>query len=401
MSGCLEAELGLLGSEDSCTAGEHAEWCFDSSGEFDAVVSGSVLFRERSFGPSRGDADEVVALDADTGVTQWSYGSAGGQDSFGSITVDDGLYFSYCTDQGCRRLIALSTDGDERWTEDVNAGHQAPTVDDGTVFVGGELTVVRAFDSTSGAKRWEIEPEGTGPATVVDATDAVFVATDEALTVLDRDDGDTLWGYAPGDEPREFIQDVLVEEGLAYVVTDRRVAVIEDGERRWQYSFESEQRFAGIHGLASGRLVVSTETEDRLFRLRAFGIRSGEPAWPSDRIAVPPGSYDTPVGIHDNVAYVGGPTLRAIDVSTGRQRWSVSFDAGPINVLQTVEDAVSRRSAVLAWVGESSLATVTPGGETEWQVSLGESIDSFLGAEHVYVATEEAAYALSTPGGQS
>lgn len=118
LGGCTGTVSRILGSNETCSTGQYGRWCHPDDGYLESVASGSVFAIET---PTRHEVGQVVPLDADTGGVQWSYGDVEGQGGHAGFTVEDGVYVSSCTDQGCHRLNALTVDGEERWTRDLAA----------------------------------------------------------------------------------------------------------------------------------------------------------------------------------------------------------------------------------------------------------------------------------------
>lgn len=64
-----------------------------------------------------------------------------------------------------------------------------------------------------------------------------------------------------------------------------------------------------------------------------------------------------------------------------------------------VEDTVAPNHTVLVGFGEGGFAGFTQDGERTWEVSVDGDVQDLLVDEHLYVATEEAIYALNREGG--
>lgn len=92
--------------------------------------------------------DEVTALAVTDGGERWTV--AGGR---GGVAADgDTVYVA-----GRERLVARdAADGSERWTFEPDDGPTfvAPAVGDGTVYLGGNYTDLRALDAADGTERW-------------------------------------------------------------------------------------------------------------------------------------------------------------------------------------------------------------------------------------------------------
>jgi len=390
LGGCTNVYSQIVGSQNTCSTGEYGQWCHPRDSAIESVTDDSVFAIAR---PSDGEAGEVLSLDAESGDVQWSYGHATGQDGFADLTVADGVYFSSCSDQGCHRLNALTIDGDERWTRDVAA--DTPMVDDGTVFVGNGAPRVHALNQTNGATRWTTEFDGRSRARLVAVDDVVHVSRNDALLALDRDDGSTRWRYqVPLDG---IVYDAIVENGVEYVLTTGGAAVLEDGEPRWERSFEDTTAKTRIDAVTPDLLLLSRIGRDHTFRLHALDVETGDPAWKTDRVALPFEVGDEHVKFHDGVVYVAANELRALDLATGRELWSGVPGGAPVYQLLIASESVPQEHALLAQVGESSLATVTLDGEERLRTSLESRIGDVVDGDYVYAATDEAIHAVEIP----
>lgn len=392
LGGCL----GTVGSGGDCET-DH-RWCYGVGGELDAVEDGTLFGRTRAEGSQSGEVQrDVVALDADTGERQWAFGPISSEmDGYTDLAVRDGVYFSWCTDDDCKRLYALEPDGEERWTRDIDAGRERPVVADGTVYATSGVPV-RALDAATGETRWSREVPLTGRGEFLDDADAVYVESSTAVGALDPDDGQTRWLYDVGDE---IVADSRVADGVAYVATTERLAAIADGTEQWRtaYDLGSVDFDTTIVGVASGTLfVVVVGTEGQL-RLYALDVASGDVTWTSD-VGERRGDWKAMVEVAQDVVYLGVDQLRVLDATKGSERWSKDFDSGRVGSVTVVEDTGAPDHTVLVEFGEGQFAGFTPDGERTWEASVDGDVQDLLVDEHLYVATEEAIYALDRGDG--
>lgn len=386
--------LGGCLSSFGDNAGSEYRWRYDADGELDAVSQGVVFGRDRSNG-------QVVALDTATGERQWTYGEAGGMDTYSELAVTEtGIYFGYCTDDDCIGLYALERDGEERWHDDtVGTGRTSPFVVDDTVYVSSDVGVVRAFDAETGRTLWtngvddsDTIASGSG---IVDITDVVYVEKNAALVVLDRDEGDTRWQYDPGDEDTQII-DVTISDGVAYVVTGEWIGAVADGEELWRRTFEGSEADVQteITGIASGRIFVLVNTGRHESRLYAFDVTSGDRDLVLESFEHPDEESDPFVVVRDGMIYAGTDRLRSLEATTGSERWDVLVDDGPIWSMTVVEANDAGDHAVFVRAGANRLASVDSSGERTWERSVNGTIRNYLVGESVFVATDEGIYAF-------
>lgn len=390
LSGCL----GALSDRGDCET-DH-RWCYGVGGELDAVENGTLFGRTRAEGRHSGQVQrDVVALDADTGERQWAFGPISSMmDNYTDLAVQDGVYFSWCTDDDCKRLYALDPDGEERWSRDIDAGRQRPVVADGTVYVTGGVPV-RALDAATGETHWSRQVPLTGRGEFLEDTDAVYVESSTAVGTFDPEDGQTRWLYDVGEE---FVADSRVADGVTYVATTERLAAIADGTEQWHtaYDLGSVDSETEIVGIASGTLFVVAEGTEGQIRLYALDVATGDVTWTSDT-GVGRGNWKAVVEVTQDVVYFGTDQLHVLDTATGSGRWSK--DVGRVGSVTVVEDAGAPGHAVLVEFDEGQFASFTPDGDRTWRASVGEDERDRLVDEHLYVATEEAIYALDRGDG--
>lgn len=373
-------------------AGSEYLWRYDAGGELDAISQGVVFGRDRSKG-------QVVALDATTGERQWTYGEAGGMDTYSELAVTEtGIYLGYCTDDDCIGLYALERDGEERWhDESVGTERTSPFVVDGVVYVSNDVGVVRAFEAETGRLLWtdgvdesDTITSGSG---IVDIADAVYVEKTAALAALNRDDGSTRWRYNPDNGGAQII-DVRVSEDVAYVVTGAWVAAIADGEEVWRRTFDAVDVQTEISGIASDRLFMLANTDQHESRLYAFDVATGERELFSEPLEHPDEESDPFVVVRDEMVYTGTDRLRALKATTGSERWNVTVEDGPIWSM-TVEANNAEDHTVFVRAGANRLASLDSSGEQTWARSVNGTIRNYLVGESVFVATDEGIYAFA------
>lgn len=401
LSGCL----GVLSASDGeC---DTDRWCYDVGGDLDAVVDGTVYLRERSakegdrggglFGSGPTADGQVVALDAESGDREWTYGETGRQSGYTPLTVADAVYFGHCGDDDCIGLYALERDGEERWHEHTGVGWKGPFVDDGTVYTATDGGFVQALDAATGETNWERELEVGGERSrLVDVEDVAYVATDSAIAALERADGTDRWRYDVGEPADAIVLDSTVFEGSAYVATTEGIRAVADGDERWRRGFEESD--VGVEteiaGVAADRLIVLAETGRRAVRLYAFDLASGDRTWVSDPLEHPDVEYGPRVALHDEVVYVGTAELRALDAATGDERWTETLESGPVQSVTVVEDGVADDHAAFVHADGTDLTSFSSGGERTWEGSVPSPIRNYLVADAVIAATDDAVHAL-------
>ncbi len=157
----------------------------------------------------------------------------------------DGTVYVAAPDRG--EVAALeATDGSERWRRRLDAGDEAdvtvrrPAVRDGTVFVTGWPSQVRALDAETGDVAWEdeLDERMVLPPTATD--DGVVVPTRRGLTVYEAT-GDVRWsrdlaGNATGGAVAVADDRVFFADGTESL----HARDLETGAEEWTLSFTQE-----------------------------------------------------------------------------------------------------------------------------------------------------------------
>lgn len=220
--------------------------------------------------------------------------------------------------------------GDEIWFADISAHSlTAPTVVDGTVFVGSDSRDVHAVDAGTGNRKWRIRTEGLGNTAphVVDST--VFIGnrnrskTLQRATVyaLDANDGNEQRTYTFGDDNEVVWSSPTVADGTVFVPTfDSGTYALNatDGTEQWQ--FESGSRSSS-----------PTVVDDTVFiggsegLVYALDVATGEQQWDfevGNRLIGSPTFADNTVFVRGITESNSPDNLTALDADTGDERWT-------------------------------------------------------------------------------
>lgn len=255
--------------------------------------------------------DGLYAIDADTGEERWRYGE-GLYTPYSAPTVVDGtIYVGY---DGTYSLHAIdATTGTTEWTfETGDWVRSAPTVVDGTVYVGSHDEHLYAIDAETGEKRWRFHAadrvhHGNGP-TVIDGV--VYTGTREGPTyAIDAESGDRLWTYEAAEGGGLTVYDDTV-----YLGSNSLHAIdAETGDNVWTYT---DADGVSTPTVVDETVYVGTGGDDRT--LAALSTATGEPRW---RSAPLDGRVAAPTLAADTLFAAVGSSLRAFDPTDGDPLW--------------------------------------------------------------------------------
>ncbi len=163
----------------------------------DPAVANGVLY----FGTFGGG---VYALNAETGVTLWSYACGRPYCTvFSSPAVADGVvYFEDGEDDTGDGTYALDArTGKQLWFSPTNSSvGSSPAVANGVVYVGSDDDNVYALDAQTGAKLWNYATGWVVRTVPAVADGVVYVGSyDDNVYALNAETGALLWKYTAGD----------------------------------------------------------------------------------------------------------------------------------------------------------------------------------------------------------
>jgi outer membrane protein assembly factor BamB len=304
------------------------------------VAQGRVILFHRQNG-----REIIEALNANTGATQWKYDYATVyRDDFGfdegpraAPTVADGVIYTFGA-EGKLNAVSLST-GKLIWSEDTMktfgvakgffGAAGSPVVEDGRVIanVGGKDAGIVAFDGKTGKVLWTATKDeasySSGTATNLGGKRALIFLTRANLTGLEPGTGKVLF-----QKRWRALQQASVNAATPVIVNDPMGDLI----------FVSAE-----YGPGAGVLRVNGATLT--------------PVWTNDDVLN--NHYATPV-YRDGILYgfhgrqEMGQALRAVELRTGKVRWSEErFLAGSLIL-------AGDKLLILRETGELVLASATP-----------------------------------------
>ncbi|WP_323677505.1 PQQ-binding-like beta-propeller repeat protein [Halorubellus sp. PRR65] len=278
-----------------------------------------------------GDGAAVMDGVAYTGFDLTAVDAASGESLFETYTgrttpaVGDGVAFVGNDDA----LVAVETDGgDTAWEVAVEGTVTAPTLADGSVYVGavdeyedGFTVGVHAFDADDGSRRWLTETDvGVERPVACDGDRVLAALGGRTLVALDAGDGRERWRV---DGVSRFSAPTLVDDTV-YIVGDgdRENALLAldatDGSVQWSFALGGDGHVSPA--VTEDRVYVGTTEDQAMYAVdRADGTRW----W---RASIDGWALGSPAVTADTV-YVGtrNGTVHALAVGDAAERFVVDL----------------------------------------------------------------------------
>lgn len=228
----------------------------------------------------------LVALDDETGELQWRVelpSLAGGDPALAGDTILIG-------DEG-GGIHAISTAGEQRWTQDLGAAVRTPTVIDGQIYVLDASATVHGL-TLDGERCWE-----DGQSDLLGGLlESGSFAVDSAPAI---------------DDARVY---VTIQENPGRERIGHVLAFDHDGNEEWRYSFPT-----GYEPPTTPAVVDETVLVTGGDQILALDATTGEQRW---RFVVGHDHTGPPATDGERV-YVGAKNLYALDMRDGSEQWRV------------------------------------------------------------------------------
>ena len=276
------------------------------------VVNGTAFIGTRS--------GDLHAVDMSSGDEQWVY-RTGGEIALSSPNVVNNIVFIGSLDNNIYALDA--TDGSKKWIFETDNGIQSsPTAVNDTVYAGSRDGNLYSIDTKTGTQNWAFDTGGdiNSSPTVVSGT--IYIGNESSEIAIDADSGEEVWRFEADDNVQSS---ATVIDGIVYfaTATDKKAVYALDattGEKKWEYEIDGRQPLISTPTVANGTVFI--HGRDRNLSLYALDALSGEVQWTFEAA----GTASSPT-VADNTVYsVSGIGLKAINATTGEQKWQLNGD---------------------------------------------------------------------------
>jgi outer membrane protein assembly factor BamB len=311
--------------------------------------------------------DNLYALDAGTGEQRWRTEATGASFTY----VDDGsdggrVYLAEAT--GTVRALDVASGKAiwERTFDPAAASHLVtePAVVDGIVYLGDSKDAyytIRAFDAETGAPLWHVKKRQTIDFRVsVENGIVVVPVVPGDVWFLDAKTGKVRDRYKTGGN--QYSSDVVGDGAVFVGLPGGAVDAIDiaTGKRRWMTQLPTDPANNAVMTIFAGGRVYAL-AGDRLF---AIDAGDGSILWDHESDDIDPVVTDDTV--YATMAHVETNELNAIDVATGRPRWTVEFP-GQAHVAATAKTVyVGVTTSIYAFDGET--------GRSHWRIRIGSAL---------------------------
>jgi outer membrane protein assembly factor BamB len=293
-------------------------WRYDAGDDLrstPAIANGSAYFGTKD--------GYLIALDLLTGLPQWRFDLGGYPVTSSPAVVDRTVYIG----SGYAVYAIDEERGTELWRFPMSyAGESSPTVAGGVVYVASKEHNLYALDAETGERLWSYRTDGLLFGSPSLSEDKVLIGGDDGdIFAIDRDSGIVRWKYTA---PSGIYSSIAIRGDTTYItLRDKSVIALdlETGEAVWSYPIGGEASPA----VTEGEVYIGSD-DGALYVLDSAD--GGPPKWlfPTGN-----GVVLSPVIVGDTVYIASGPTLFALDRTTGAELWRY-----PIGEVATTEPVI-------------------------------------------------------------
>lgn len=199
---------------------------------------------------------------------------------FAAPTVVDGTV--YVGDGGGTVSAIGAQSGDEQWETEVTGGLVGgPAVADDVVYLGTGAGILYALDADDGAEQWSVNVDGSIWSSPTLAGEMVYFGTDEGTLHAVSTDGEHEWDVdiGPGESDAVVGSSPTFFDNVVYVGGDDGSLYAVDattGDREWRAELDGEVTSSPTH--AGGLVFVGTQGAS----VYALDAQTGDEEWRTD-----------------------------------------------------------------------------------------------------------------------
>lgn len=368
-----------LGSASGIRPGFGSDWRVAPQG--DARLSAPAV--APGLGVSVG-AGEVLGFDPASGQTLWTVDRVRGPivppaidptaSAHGIVVYTEGA------DAKTSALVAIDALSHERlWRVPLgNVSRSAPSISDGTVFVGARDHAVYAVDLQAGRVLWKATTQGEVDPSVAVADGRVFAVSENpasgraALDAFAADSGRRAWTFSPSRLPAGASAPTVAGGTVFAGFGDGTVRAIDasNGSERWREAVRVDFSPLSSPAFADGRVFVV----DRDGGLYAFDAKTGSRSW--DYQFAGTGDWTAPL-VSNGFVMVGldDGTIAAVNARTGHLVWESTLGIGPLGPLAASGDlllvpSIGTRGGVTAFRYDQAVQLTDKASPTELRFGI-------------------------------
>ncbi|WP_191965917.1 MULTISPECIES: Ig-like domain-containing protein [Haloferax] len=264
-------------------------------------------------------------------VTAWAVNHSS-EWTTGPIVANDTVFVGGTDNNGDAVFAYNATDGTLRWKyETIGSVEGSPTYASGYLYTADSRDRVYQFDASTGERLWTYDVGGdVGGITVVD--DVAYVTGSGyanskyfgVLHALNATTREVLWTFERDSRMYGMEVTPAIENGTVYVTSDGNSTHAVDaatGTEMW--SRQIAGRSSGLHApvVADGVVYVDNQSNGRLYALDAA---DGRTLW-NTSANVDGYTGTSPALANETLFFTSDGILRAINVSSGENRWATSI----------------------------------------------------------------------------
>jgi eukaryotic-like serine/threonine-protein kinase len=243
-------------------------------------------------------------------------------------------------------LLALdASTGGTRWTYGAGSIVSSPAVANGVVYVGSENGNVYALSASTGAKLWTFTTGSSIESSATVANGVVYMGSDDhKVYALNASTGAKLWSFTTGDAAGGVGSSPAVANGVVYTSSaDGHFYALNASTGAYQWSWAIDAPSASP-AVANGVVYIAAQ-DGTIYALNAG---TGARLWSFDTSTATTGGVFSSPAVANGVVYIGADKLYALNAGTGAQLWTFPSGGGSPAVANGVVYIAAQDSTIYA-----------------------------------------------------